>query len=185
MNLLYLFRKVVITLKIFLTCLVALIIYFYIEGILSILFKLRKTNILINKYSNIDINLNSDALADSIKQMVTPDMPVIGELLIYSWDSISLIQSTDSTINSFKSILSSLQSEAYSLEHDLKKSFYPSYALQRLFLIPSQILTWFGLKLTLKSERILSLLLWIGGFTINNYGKDIISFVVNNFVNHK
>lgn len=171
--------------KLFLTCIIALVIYFYINRIISIIFKIRKTNFLINKYSKINFNLAPDALANAIKQMVIPDMPVINELLIFNLDSIRLDHSTDSTINNFKGIFSSLQSERYDLEHMLKKSFNPSYALQRLFLIPSQILEWFGLKLTVKSERILSILIWIGSYIANNYGKDITSFIINNFVNHK
>lgn len=171
--------------KTFLIWLVILTAYFYAEHILSTILKIRKANILMNKFSKINPELDQDELAATIKRTATPNMPIINELLPYNWDSIQLNQSTTSTIDSFRNILSSLQSELYALDYELKKSVNPIYALKKLFLLPSQILAWFGFKLTVKSERILSILFWVGGYIANNYGKEMISFIINNFVNHK
>lgn len=103
----------------------------------------------------------SEEIANFVKNLVIPDMPLIDELLPYSYESIFENQDSRATIESFRIIHSNLYSAQYKYEHAIKKSLNPKYALQKTFLLPSKILSWFGLSFGLIINRLISLFVWI------------------------
>ncbi|MGV3336723.1 hypothetical protein [Latilactobacillus curvatus] len=153
-----------------------------------------KTNNLVEKYSKIQAeiiqnsefeNINTrEAAVTKIKFCIIPDMPLINKLLPVNYYEVSAVQNDVTAYNSFQSIRSALLTQFYEYKQEVKNSINPIYAIQDMLLIPSNILAWLGIRLSISSGRILSVLIWIFGFVATNYGKDILSFFIKHFVNH-
>lgn len=170
----------------------------YIAPIISLTSKRRQTLLLLEKYDkatdnylskhDIDFTMpftrEADDLADFLKNLVIPDIPLIEDLIPRVWDTISEIQYSDETIDSFKSIHSKLVTANYSYNHEVKKALRPTSALQNTFLFPSKLLGWFGFHFGMIFSRIWSIVVWIVTITLTTSIKEIVSTFLENIFNH-
>lgn len=170
----------------------------YIAPIISLTSKCRKTLLLINKYDeankiyfskhNIDFRTahtrEVEHFANSLKNLVIPDIPVIEDLIPHLWDTISEIQDPEETIDNFYLIHSKLVTANYSYNHKVKKALRPLSAVQNTFLFPSKLLGWFGLHFGMIFSRIWSILVWIVTITLTTSIKEIVSTFLENIFNH-
>lgn len=175
---------------------IAILIFciFYFGRLIYFFFKFMRTNELIEDYSKIQVEVKDNSNYDNLKTRsdavmkirahVIPDIPIINKLIPEINCGIFAYQSDEEVYNSFQVIRSALLTRLYEFKQEAKDSINPIYAIQDILLVPSVILAWLGIKQTISSSRIFSVLAWIIGFVVSNYGKDIISFIINNFVHH-
>ncbi|ERT22719.1 MULTISPECIES: hypothetical protein [Enterococcus] len=120
-------------------------------------------------------------ISDSIVENFLHEIPLINSLLGYNWDSFSFNNSPRKNIDIFNRINDRLIKEYNEFKFRKYRFLNPIEPLQEIFLLPSKILSWFGLTFSDVNSRVISAVTIILGIVSKFYGKDIIDWVLSLF----
>lgn len=135
-----------------------------------------------NKFYSYEYKLDRERqLARSILNNFLHEMPLINSLLEYNWESFSLRNSPRETINTFYDFYDQLVKEYNDFLFRKNRVLNPVQPLQEIFLLPSKILSWFGLTLKSIKARLFSVSTYFILWLISNYGKDILNWILSSF----
>ncbi|EME3218552.1 hypothetical protein RFW15_02840 [Enterococcus faecalis] len=132
-------------------------------------------------YSYEDELKHQKQLSDSILKNFLHEMPLINSLLDHNWESFSLRNSPRETINTFNNFYDQLIKEYNDFLFRKNQVLSPVQPLQEIFLLPSKILSWFGITLKSVKARLFSLFSYFVVWIISNYGKDIVNWILSLF----
>lgn len=138
----------------------------------------QKTN---KTYNYEDEQKHQNQLSNSILKNFLHEMPLINSLLIYNWESFSLHDSPIKTIYTFEDFYDQLIKEYNEFIFRKKRFLSPVQPLLQIFLLPSKILSWFGLTFSDVKSRVISGVTIIFGVVLKFYGKDIIDWLLSLF----
>lgn len=140
---------------IYIVILGAIFLYNYIHRILkNRLDRSRIIYVIDEFYMTLD-GKNSETIHSLVKFM-----PRI-ESEIYCMDYMNYIDPPEDLEYKARRILSQLLARVHELEYEYPKTWSPFYALLKVFLLPSQILAWFGVNLNVVMGKIWSLVIWV------------------------
>lgn len=129
-------------------------------------------------------DIQNEAKKDANKEMLNILFklnPIINELFPDLFIEFSLNDSfyntTDKKRRTYNSIMNSINYH----DKDLTKVFNPFKVLKNIFLLPSTILTWFGINLGKYTSRIFSALSIAIGIMLKTYGDSILNWVLSLF----
>ncbi|MBC1459125.1 hypothetical protein [Listeria newyorkensis] len=177
--------------------LIALYVFFFIKSIGTYFIRVKKLNFIINKFNDVrkkfperQISSNepyynpykqNEEIAHIIIKNLFDDMPLISDLLPYDFytGSFSLNDDAESVIKKFTTYYDLLASEYSSLQYKKLSYFSLIKPIKEIFLIPSKILSWFGLTLGTISARIFSLLTIVCVGVFNRYISKSIDWIIS------
>lgn len=88
------------------------------------------------------------------------EAPLINHLLPYSYETFSLNNDGRTTLRKFAVLYDQLQKANYDFEFQKLSCLSPIKPLKQIFLLPSKILSWFGINLNTIPGRIVSAISW-------------------------
>lgn len=116
-----------------------------------------------------------------IREIMIKEMPRINKVLPYSLVTLSLNQPDDILEENFKIIASQIYDKNNEIHYRKLWFLNPLIALKNFFLLPSEILSWFGISLSTFPGRIFSLMIWIASLFAQETISQILSFVITHF----
>lgn len=115
-----------------------------------------------------------------ILEELSAEMPLINDLLIYNFNSnLTLKKGAMEIIEIFESLSSELYSSYNEFLYQKAKYLSPLAPIREIFLIPSKILSLFGISLTTYSSRVFSLIVYLLVWLFDNYGKTFIAWLID------
>ncbi|OOL67736.1 hypothetical protein B1P97_04625 [Enterococcus faecium] len=116
-----------------------------------------------------------------IREIMVKEMPRINKVLPYSLVTLSLNQSDDILEENFRIIASQIFDKNNEIHYRKFWFLNPLIALKKFFLLPSEILSWFGINLSTFPGRIFSLVIWVTSLFAQETISQILSFVITHF----
>lgn len=179
--------------------LIAIYAIIYLRQIVNGVSEIRNVNYLINTINQVIEELdrandhNNNHMPDynfkynvrPIRELMIKEMPRINKVLPYSFSNLSLNQSDETLESNFKSIVSQISAKNDKLNYQQFKFLNPLNALKKLFLLPSEIISWFGINLTTFPGRIFSLVIWIASIFAQESISRFLSLIIDNFLKGK
>lgn len=171
-----------------LVILISIYLFFYIHNIYRYLKALSEIDHLLEVFSKVNKELNQQNVefkylidASPIRKDLIQEMPRINFVLPYSFDSLTINQTSEQLYDSFSSILSNLVTKRDEMQYHRFSAFNPINPLKRIFLIPSSILSWFGIDFSQTVQRLTSLILWIFTFLLKEFLSGSFDSIIQNF----
>lgn len=168
--------------------LISIYLFFYIHNIYRYLKTLSEVDHLLEVFSKVNKELNQQNVefkylidASPIRKDLIQEMPRINFVLPYSFDSLTINQNNEQLYDSFSSILSKLVTKRDEMYYNRRSAFNPINPLKRIFLIPSSILSWFGINISQTAQRVSSLIIWIFGFLFKEFLSGSLDSIIQNF----
>ena len=167
-----------------------LYLYFFIKRIYNWLNKKRTLEYLIDKFKNVVKTLDSSqfTLSDTearkiILNELFNENPRISSLLTYVYFdySFSLLDGPEETLSKFQHQYNALMQKYDKVMFERLSIFNPVNPLKDIFLLPSKILSWFGINLNDVPARSFSLSMYIFGWIFSKYGKNIFDWILSLF----
>lgn len=160
--------------KIYFFIFIALYSYFYISNFYNMYKKFKQFNYLLEKFNNVGNSLPERQsympypleeeyyreANNLILNELIHETPLINYLLPYNYDEFSWNDNGHATLVKFSKFYDQLQKANYDFEFTKLSYLNPIKPIKQIFLIPSKILSWFGLNLNTIHGRIVSALSW-------------------------
>lgn len=114
-----------------------------------------------------------------IRENLVSKMPQIKEVIPYGafYNDLNYTSSDETLYSNSWILYNSLVKENDSLNYHYFKFLNPVTPIKKVFLLPSVILSWFGINLNTFASRVVSLLIYIFTWIMNQYGEFIINLV--------
>lgn len=163
--------------------LIGLYIFFFLKNISTYYTRINKLKFILVKFNNIKEQFpkppynhyNHDEIAHLIINNLFDDMPLINDLIsnIIYIGPFSLNDDAQRVIEKFETYYNSLASEYSSLQYKKLSYFSLVKPIKEIFLIPSKIISWFGIDLTTFPARVFSAISYIAVFVLTHFGNNI------------
>ncbi|TFI69093.1 hypothetical protein CKN63_01295 [Carnobacterium divergens] len=129
-------------------------------------------------HSNEEDLLKQQSISDQIIKNFKPKLPILNKLTHTKTTKFSFDDSPGKIIDDFDYFYNKLFNYYYDHQYKKKEYLNPIYPLKEIFLLPSKILSWFGLNLNTIPSRIFSALIFLAIYISKNFGSEIIRFIL-------